>query len=94
MVSVPGIDTLAALLLSAEITATPHLSFASAEKLCRWAGLAPRNDQSAGKVKSRKITPGNPYIKSILYQVAWSAVKSRNNPFRDWFWSHRYKGEK
>jgi len=94
MDSVPGIDTLTALLLLAEITATPYLDFSSAEKLCNWAGLSPRNDQSAGKVKSRKITPGNPYVKSILCQSAWGAVKSRNNPFRDWFWSHRFIGEK
>ena len=94
MDSIPGIDTLAALLILAEITATPHKSFCSAEKLCKWAGLSPRNDQSAGKVKSRKILPGNPYVKSILCQVAWVAVKSRSNPYRDWFWSHRAKGDK
>ena len=94
MDSIPGIDTLAALLILAEITATPHLSFSSAEKLCKWAGLSPRNDQSAGKVKSRKILQGNPYIKSILCQAAWVAVKSRGNPYKDWFWSHRAKGDK
>ena len=94
MASIPGIDVLSALLILAEITATPHLFFSSAEKLCKWAGLSPRNDESAGKIKSRKIMPGNPYIKSILCQSAWAAVKCRNNPFRDWFWSHQYKGDK
>jgi transposase len=73
MDSIPAIDTLAALLILAEISAAPHLSFASAPKLCKWAGLSPRNDKSADKVKSRKILPGNPYIKSILCQVAWVA---------------------
>jgi len=94
MDSIPGIDILAALLILAEISAAPHLSFASAAKLCKWAGLSPRDDTSAGKVKSRKTLPGNPYIKSILCQIAWVAVRSRNNPFRNWFWSHRVKGEK
>jgi len=92
--SLPGIDRLAAMLILAEISATPYLSFDSAAKLCKWAGLSPRNDVSAGKTKSKKILPGNPYVKSILCQVAWAAVRSRNNPFRDWFWSHRHKGEK
>jgi transposase len=93
--SVPGFDQLAALLLLAEISAAPHLSFESANRLCSWAGLSPRNDESAGKTKSRKILPGSPYVKSILCQAAWAAVKSRDNPFRDWFWSHRWKlGEK
>jgi len=92
--SVPGIDTLAALLIIAEISAAPHLSFDSSAKLCKWAGLSPRNDSSAGKVKSRKILCGNPYIKAILCQAAWAAVKCRDNTFRTWFWSHRAKGEK
>jgi len=28
---------------------------------------------------------------SLDTQAAWAAVKSRNNPFRDWFWSHQGK---
>jgi transposase len=92
--SLPGIDKLAAILILAEISAYPHLAFSSAAKLCKWAGLSPRNDMSAGKTKSKKILPGNPYVKSILCQAAWAAVKSRKNPFRDWFWSHRHKGDK
>jgi len=51
----------------------------------------PRNDESAGKIKSRKITKGNPYIKSILCQVAWAAVRCRYSYFADWFWSHQGK---
>ena len=89
--SIPGIDTTVALLILAEISNTPHLNFDSAEKLCSWAGLSPRNDESAGKVKSRKIMPGNPYIKSILCQSAWAAVSNRKNPFGQWFWSHQGK---
>ena len=56
-----------------------------------WAGLAPRNDESAGKVKSRKVLHGNPYIKSILCQCAWAAVRSRKSKFALWFWSHQGK---
>jgi len=89
--SVPGFDMLSSIQLLAEISATPHLSFNSSSKLCAWAGLSPRNDESAGKIKSRKILHGNPYVKSLLCQSAWAAVKSRNNPFRDWFWRHKGK---
>jgi len=91
MDSVPGFDLIASILLMAEISATPHLSFDSVNKICAWAGLSPRNDESAGKIKSRKILVGNPYVKSILCQAAWAAVKSRNNPFRDWFWKHKHR---
>lgn len=89
--SIPGIDKIAALTIIGEISDAPQESFSSAEKLCSWAGLSPRNDESAGKVKSRKILQGNPYIKSILCQVSWSAVRSRKSIFHQWFWSHQGK---
>jgi transposase len=63
--------------------------------LTKWAGLVPRNDESAEKMKSRKILPGNQYIKTILCQAAWSAVRVRNSSFANWFWSHQgHKGQK
>ena len=74
-----------------EISAAPQEHFSSGEKLCRWAGVTPRNDESAGKMKSRKTLHGNPYVKAILCQAAWAAVKVRNSPFHDWFWSHQHK---
>ena len=89
--SIPGIDKVAALTILGEIGNTPNTSFDSSEKLVSWAGLSPRNDESAGKIKSRKTLHGNPYIKSILCQVAWSAVRSRNSHFHNWFWSHQGK---
>ena len=89
--SIPGIDAVAAHLIIAEISASPHHYFSTSAKLCSWAGLSPRNDESAGKVKSRKILHGNPYIKSILCQVAWASVRVRNSSFALWFWSHQGK---
>lgn len=89
--SIPGIDTLAALTVIAEISTTPQKQFSNSNKLCSWAGLSPRNDESAGKVKSRKILHGNPYIKSILCQVAWASVRVRKSSFAMWFWSHQGK---
>lgn len=89
--SIPGIDITAALAIMAETSATPQNNFSSEKKLISWAGLSPRNDESAGKIKSRKITKGNPYIKSILCQVAWASVRCRNSSFANWFWSHQGK---
>ena len=87
--SIPGINRITAMTVLAEISAAPQNSFQTAGHLCSWAGLTPRNDESAGKVKSRRIMPGNPYIKSILCQAAWSAVRVRNSSFCAWFWSHQ-----
>ena len=70
-------------------------SFSSSERLCSWGGTVPRNDESAGKVKSKRTKHGNSYVKAILCQSAWAAVSVRNSPFRAWFWSHKSKlGEK
>ena len=87
--SIPGIDKLTAMTVLAEISAAPQNSFQTFGHLFSWAGLTPRNDESAGKIKSQKIMPGNQYIKSILCQAAWGAVKVRNSCFAKWFWSHQ-----
>lgn len=89
--SIPGISTVAALEIMAEISATPQKNFENSKKLISWAGLSPRNDESAGKIKSRKITKGNPYVKAILCQVAWAAVRTRRSSFHEWFWTHQGK---
>jgi len=46
--SIPGIDTTAAASIIAEI-GTDMSRFPSAEHICSWAGLAPGNNESAGK---------------------------------------------
>ena len=85
-VSIPGINMDSAMEILAEISPEPQKSFSTPGKLCKWAGLVPRNDGSAQKVLSRKILHGNPYVKSILVQCAWASVKTRNSAFKDWFW--------
>jgi transposase len=45
--------------------------------LVGWAGLRPRNDESAKKIKSRKITNGNKYLRRILVQCAWAITRSK-----------------
>ena len=68
---------------------SPQQSFKTSKHLCSWAGLSPRNDESAGKIKSKKVMPGNPYVKSILCLVAWVAVKNCKNSLGNWFWAHQ-----
>ena len=53
--------------------------------LASWAGISPGNNESAGKKKSGRTTPGNKHLKSILSEVAWSATRSK-----DTFYSARY----
>ena len=91
MDSIVGIDITASLLILAEIGGNPQDNFQNSGSLCAWAGLTPRNDQSNRVMKSRKIMPGNQYLKSILCQCARVAVRSRKNNFSVWYWSHRSK---
>jgi transposase len=51
-------------------------SFPSAKHLCSWAGLAPTNNESAGKKKSVRVSKAGCYIKPLLVQCANSVVKS------------------
>ncbi|MBQ1678078.1 MAG: IS110 family transposase [Oscillospiraceae bacterium] len=89
--SIPGFDQESSMEIIAEISAAPQEYFSSPQRLCKWAGVVPRNDETAKKIKSKKILHGNTYVKSILCQAAWAAVKVRGSPFHNWFWSHQRK---
>ena len=55
--------------------------FESDKHLTSWAGLAPNNDQSAGKKKSVRISKAGQFIKPLLVQCALSAIKSKKQPY-------------
>ena len=55
--------------------------FDSSKRLCSWAGLTPGNNQSGDKKKSVKITHVGVYIKPMLVQVAYAAVKCKTQPY-------------
>jgi transposase len=73
---VPGLQERQARVVAAEL---PDVSrFPTAKHLASWAGLAPGNNESAGKRKSGKITQGNPTLREALIEAAWAAVRSKN----------------
>jgi transposase len=51
--------------------------FPSADHLASWAKLCPGNNESAGKRKSGSTGHGNPWLRAILVQVAWSAARTK-----------------
>jgi len=75
--SIYGISTTASSAIIAEI-GIDMSHFKTAEHICSWAGLCPGNNESAGKRKSSSITKGNPYIKSMLCEIAWVIAGKRN----------------
>jgi len=58
--TIPGIKAQSAMQIIAE-TGNDMNAFENSGKLTGWAGLRPKNDESAGKYKSTSITKGNKY---------------------------------
>jgi transposase len=73
ILTVPGIrDPMTAIRIIAEIGADMSV-FESAKHLASWAGLAPQNNESAGKKKTTHIGKSGAYIKPLLVQIALAA---------------------
>ena len=90
MNSIYGISTTASCAIIAEI-GIDMKPFKTAEHICSWAGLCPGNNESAGKRKSISVTKGNPYIKSMLCEIAWVIAGKRNTYLSAWYWRIKQK---
>jgi len=82
--SLPGISKVSAMCIIAEI-GVDMSAFENSGKITGWAGLRPRNDESAGKFKSKAITKGNKYLRTILVLVAWAASRTKGSYFKEKF---------
>ena len=78
--SLPGITELSATIILAEIGVNMDV-FDDAKHLCSWCGLAPTNNESAGKKKSVRISKAGTYLKPVMVQCALAAVKSTKQPY-------------
>lgn len=76
----PGITELSATLILSEIGGDMSV-FETAKHMVSWAGLAPANNESAGKKKSVRISKAGQYLKPLLVQCALAAVKSKKIPY-------------
>jgi transposase len=76
----PAIGAAAAAAIVAEI-GSARSQFRSAKHLAAWAGLCPGTRQSGGKRLSGKITHGAVWLRGILGEVAWAAIRKKGTPF-------------
>jgi len=74
--ALPGISTRVADVVTAE-TGADMTRFPTAAHLASWAGTCPGSNESAGRVKSTKTRPGNPYLKAALRVAAMSAARTK-----------------
>ena len=72
--SIPGISTLTADVVVAE-TGADMTRFPTAGHLASWAGTTPGSNESAGKVKSSRTRPGNPYLQGALGAAAMACAQ-------------------
>jgi transposase len=82
--TIPGVSMISAMAIIAETGADMSI-FETSGKLTGWAGLRPRNDESAGKYKSTAIIKGNKYLKNKLVQVAWAASRTKGSFLKETF---------
>jgi transposase len=76
LTTIPGIDALSACVILAEI-GRDMSRFPTAGHLISWAGLCPKNDESAGKRRSTRMRKGAPWLKTTLVQCAWAAARKK-----------------
>jgi transposase len=74
--TMPGISDVAAEAIVSEI-GVDMSRFPTPAHLISWAGLCPRNDESAGKRRSTRVRKGAPWLKTLLVQLAWAASRSK-----------------
>lgn len=72
--TIPGVGATAARTIVAEV-GVDMTRFPSAGHLRSWAGLCPRMDESAGKRRSTRLRKGNVWLKTMLVQCAWAAIR-------------------
>lgn len=74
--TMPGVREQSATQIIAEI-GVDMSTFLTAAMLVGWAGFKPRNDESNGKMKSRKTTHGNKYLRKLMVECAWGATRTK-----------------
>jgi transposase len=79
--AIPGVGRRAAEVIVAEI-GTDMSRFPSAAHLCSWAGICPGNKASGGKRLSGKTRKGSPWLKGILIEAGWGAIRTKNSYYR------------
>jgi transposase len=86
--AVPGINLVSALYVLSEI-GYDLKEFANSAALASWAGLCPGNNESAGKRRSGRSPVRKHVFKTIMVEIAWAAVKTKDTYYRDKYYRTR-----
>jgi transposase len=89
--TMPGLSAVSASVIVAEI-GVDMSRFKTPGHLVSWAGLCPRNDESAGKPRSTRLRHGGNWLKTTLVQCAWAAVRVKGGYLQAQF--HRLRARR
>ena len=76
--TIPGVKERSATSIIAE-TGTDMSKFQTPKHLVSWVGLRPRNEESAGKIKSRRIVHGNKFMRKTMIECTWAAPRTKGS---------------
>ena len=79
LMTIPGIGQRTAEVIVAE-TGGAMTRFATSARLAAWAGLAPGDNQSAGKRKHAAARQGNRHLRAAMTDSAWATARTRTRP--------------
>ena len=86
LITMPGISKKSANTIIAEIGTDMNI-FPSERHITAWAGLCPGNNESAGKKKKSRTRKGNKYLKTLMVECAWCAIKTKGSYFKAKYYS-------
>src|SRR3989442_6013773 len=78
LTTMPGVGDLVAQVILAEI-GIDMKRFATSGHLISWAGLCPRNDESAGKRRSTRVRKSGTWLKTTRVTAAWAGVRVKDS---------------
>jgi transposase len=84
LTTMPGVSDIVAQVIVAEI-GVDMSRFPTAGHLVSWAGLCPRNDESAGKRRSTRVRKSANWLKTTLVTAAWAAARKKDSYLRAQF---------
>ena len=88
--TVPGVSAVSAPAILSEIGCDMS-RFPSAGHLLAWAGMCPGQNESAGKRKPSRLRKGAPWLKTMLVQCAWAAIRKKDSYYQAQFLRLRHR---
>ena len=79
LVTIPGVGQRTAEIIVAE-TGGDMTRFATPAHLAAWAGLAPGDNESAGKRKHAAARKGDQHLRTAMVESAWVTARTRSRP--------------